>query len=303
VPRRRQNPKLEKRTDVSRPFYFIRVTAPETDQDGNVGPRKRKPVHLGFLDEISRREALVRRAKKLKEVNPAHPVKLASPIGPKNKPRPKSSGGTKPGPKSDSEGHIRIAELLAQKSDWYTDLEATCQLLTNPPDGKPSPKISRQWSKKYNVSTYAEAFRAIAWIDVHSNIERRIYQGKCLNGTMRHRETRPKRIDPRSYGIRELRLIMCTYISPPETVDRNVWREMIRKGLFEKGIILRHVDLVESIAKETLKCSQSPVYVKAWNITPELAEACQRVITITSKVPWKTRHPEARSLVQKILDG
>jgi hypothetical protein len=192
----------------------------------------------------------------------------------------------KPGPKPDFDGHKLIAELLAKNPMWGNDLKATCELLTHPPGGKPEPKIPLHWRKKYNVSTYAEAFQVIAWIEIHSNIERRIYQGKCLNGTIQHRATKPKPIDPESYGIQELRHIMRT---PSEAVDRDLWREGIRKGLFEKGIPFEQVDLVESIAKETLRRSQSPTYVKAWNITPDLIEACRGVIAITSKLPWTGR--------------
>jgi hypothetical protein len=100
---------------------------------------------------------------------------------------------TKSGPKPDNEGHRRIAELLADKLLWANNLEATCELLTNPPDSRPGPKVSHYWRKKYNVSTYADAFRVIAWMEVYRNIERRIYLGKCLNGTIAHRATRPKR--------------------------------------------------------------------------------------------------------------
>jgi hypothetical protein len=100
----------------------------------------------------------------------------------------------KPGPKPDNEGHRRIAELLAGKPLWANNLEATCELLTNPPDGRPSPKVPQQWRKKYNVSTYADALRLIPWMEVYRNIERRIYRGKCLKGTIEHRATRPKRL-------------------------------------------------------------------------------------------------------------
>jgi hypothetical protein len=205
----------------------------------------------------------------------------------------------KPGPKPDNEGHKRIAELLANKPDWCRDLNATCELLTNPADGRQGPKVSPYWRKKYNVSTYAEAFQTIAWNEVYRNIERRIYQGKCLNGTIHHRATRPKRTEPQSYTLRELKRLMNTW---PHTPDRTAWREMIRAGLFEDRIFLLEIDLVESVAKETLQRSNSPSYVSAWNITPELVEACEGIVAITSQIPWKVRHPERRSILQKILD-
>jgi hypothetical protein len=111
---------------------------------------------------------------------------------------------TKPGPKPDAEGHRRIAELLADKPRWANELEATCELLTKPPDGKPGPKASTHWRNKYNVSTYADAFRLIPWGDVYRNIERRIYLGKCLNGTIEHRATRPKSLSRIERAIRKM---------------------------------------------------------------------------------------------------
>jgi hypothetical protein len=205
---------------------------------------------------------------------------------------------TKPGPKPDNEGHKRIAELLADKPLWANNLEATCELLTNPPDGRPGPKVSLYWRKKYNVSTYANALRLISWLEVHRNIERRIYQGKCLKGTIEHRATRPKRIKPRSYTFRELKRLRHTYTPTP---DRIAWREMIRVGLFEDGISLLETDLVESVARETLQSSRSPAYVKVWNIDQDLVDSCESVLAIISKVPWTVRHPDCRSLLQKLL--
>lgn len=205
----------------------------------------------------------------------------------------------KPGPKPDNEGDRRIAELLAKKPDWPSDVEATCELLTNPPDGIPGPRVPLRWRKKYNVSTYAESSQAIPWNEVYRNIERRIYQGKCLNGTIEHRATRPKRVDPQSYTFRELKRLKHTW---PRTPDRTAWREMIREGLFEDGITLVDMDLVESVAKETLQQSKSQSYVRAWNITPDLVEACEDIVAITSTVPVTVRHPERRSLIQRLMD-
>lgn len=145
----------------------------------------------------------------------------------------------------------------------------------------------------------AEAFQKIPWLEVSRNIERRIYQGKCLNGTIKHRATRPKRVHPEAYTLRELKWLKCTW---PPTPDRTAWREMIREGLFDKEIFLDDIDLVESVAKETLQRSKSPDYVKAWRITPDLVASCQKIVAITSKVPWTVRHPECRWLIQKLLD-
>jgi hypothetical protein len=205
----------------------------------------------------------------------------------------------KPGPKPDTEGHKRIAELLANKPEWPGDLEATCELLSNPPDGKPAPKIPLRWRKKYNIGSFVEAFRVVSWGEIYRHIERRIYHGKCLNGTIERRATRPKRVEPKSYTTRELKRLMRTWSRTP---DRTAWREMIRENLFEEGIALLHVDLVESVAKETLARSRSPGYVKAWNITPDLIEACESIVAITSNVPFTVRHPESRSLLQWLLE-
>ena len=67
MPRRYQNPKLEVRRDVARPFYFIRVTVPKITSEGR--RRKRDVRVLGYLDEISSKEALKRRAVELDAVN------------------------------------------------------------------------------------------------------------------------------------------------------------------------------------------------------------------------------------------
>jgi hypothetical protein len=114
------------------------------------------------------------------------------------------SAPAKSGPKADNEGHRCIADLLVNKPEWVSNLEATCELLASPPDGKPGPKPSLFWRKKYNVSTYADAFRLIPWAGVYRNIERRIYLGKCLNGTIEHRATRPKRLGSIGRAIRKM---------------------------------------------------------------------------------------------------
>lgn len=67
MPRKYQNGKLEIRRDVARPFYFVRVTVPKITEAGRVA--KREPRTIGFCDEISKKEALQRRAELLEIVN------------------------------------------------------------------------------------------------------------------------------------------------------------------------------------------------------------------------------------------
>jgi hypothetical protein len=64
MPKRYQNPKLEIRKDVARPYYFIRVTVPTVD-----GKRKRMPQFIGFVDETSKRDAMALRSEKLDIIN------------------------------------------------------------------------------------------------------------------------------------------------------------------------------------------------------------------------------------------
>ena len=67
MPKKYQNPTLETRTDVSRPFYFIRVAIPKMTEDG---PKRRRVVRiLGFVNEISKKEAMLRRSRELDAVN------------------------------------------------------------------------------------------------------------------------------------------------------------------------------------------------------------------------------------------
>lgn len=47
-----QDPKVQKRTDVKRPFYFIKPYVPIVAVDGKV-TRKQKPLRLGWCDEIT----------------------------------------------------------------------------------------------------------------------------------------------------------------------------------------------------------------------------------------------------------
>jgi integrase len=78
MPRKYQNPKLEVRRDVDRPYYFIRVSVPMITSAGTT-TRTRERKILGFLDEISRRDAMHRRAEILEAVN-AGRVILASQV-------------------------------------------------------------------------------------------------------------------------------------------------------------------------------------------------------------------------------
>lgn len=57
---RYQNAKLEIRKDVGRPYYFVRITVKRFTDAGEKTCRERKV--LGFLDEISKKEAMNRRA-------------------------------------------------------------------------------------------------------------------------------------------------------------------------------------------------------------------------------------------------
>lgn len=64
MPRKYQNPKLEIRSDVKRPYYFIRVTIP-----GIEGTRRRVAKILGFCDQMTRKDAQKTRAEVLDVVN------------------------------------------------------------------------------------------------------------------------------------------------------------------------------------------------------------------------------------------
>ena len=67
MPRKYQNPKLEIRRDVKRPYYFIRITVPRITEAGR--QLKREPRILGFIDEISLKQAKHLRAEVLEIVN------------------------------------------------------------------------------------------------------------------------------------------------------------------------------------------------------------------------------------------
>jgi hypothetical protein len=86
----------------------------------------------------------------------------------------------KRGPKSDDTSHMRVAEILADYPQWEEDLKETCARLANPPDGKVAPNISQAWSKRHDISSYAEAFEAISEKDIQQHIARRLDLGRQL---------------------------------------------------------------------------------------------------------------------------
>jgi integrase len=67
MPRKYQNAKLEVRRDVDHPYYFVRVTVPVITEDGRRLQRQRR--NLGFLDEITAKQAKQERARVLEVVN------------------------------------------------------------------------------------------------------------------------------------------------------------------------------------------------------------------------------------------
>lgn len=69
MPRKYQNGKLEIREDVARPYYFIRVSLPQNDAETGKRILKRQPERLGFVDQITKQQALRLRAETLEIVN------------------------------------------------------------------------------------------------------------------------------------------------------------------------------------------------------------------------------------------
>lgn len=67
MPKKYQDAKLEKREDCKRPYYFIRITVPRPTSTGFVKRRERQMI--GFIDEVSRKAAMKRRAEILEAVN------------------------------------------------------------------------------------------------------------------------------------------------------------------------------------------------------------------------------------------
>lgn len=68
MPKKYQNPTLETRDDVKRPYYFIRVSLPRVGKDG-VRKKFREEKRLGFVDEITHKKAMEIRGEVLKVVN------------------------------------------------------------------------------------------------------------------------------------------------------------------------------------------------------------------------------------------
>ena len=65
--RRYQDPKIETRDDVQRPYYFVRVAIPKMTANGLTMKRVRHP--LGFVDETTKKEAKARRGEVLDTIN------------------------------------------------------------------------------------------------------------------------------------------------------------------------------------------------------------------------------------------
>jgi integrase len=68
MPRRYQQGKLLIRRDVSRPYYFIRVSVPRIDSTGK-RVLTRESKNLGFVDDTPKKEAMRRRSELLDAVN------------------------------------------------------------------------------------------------------------------------------------------------------------------------------------------------------------------------------------------
>ncbi len=67
MPRKYQNPKLQVRDDVPRPYYYVRVIVPRITAEGR--RRVRENRILGYCDQISRKRAMELRAEQLEQVN------------------------------------------------------------------------------------------------------------------------------------------------------------------------------------------------------------------------------------------
>jgi hypothetical protein len=75
------------------------------------------------------------------------------------------------GPRPDTEGHMRVAELLPD--GWEDDLKGSLQRLAEPEDGGPAVLPSPQWQREYNISSYAEAFESISDKAIKQHLSRR----------------------------------------------------------------------------------------------------------------------------------
>src|SRR6185369_1144334 len=68
MPKKYQDGKLEKREDVAHPYWFIRVALPQADGT----KAKRQPHKLGYCADVTRQEAMKRRAALLSAANTCH---------------------------------------------------------------------------------------------------------------------------------------------------------------------------------------------------------------------------------------
>lgn len=68
MPKKYQDGKLEKRTDVAHPYWFLRVALPQADGS----KAKRQPHKLGYCHEVTRKQAMQRRAALLGAANACH---------------------------------------------------------------------------------------------------------------------------------------------------------------------------------------------------------------------------------------
>ena len=69
MPKKYQNGKLEIRKDVDRPYYFVRVSLPRIDKVTGERRRVREEKRLGFVGEITQKQAMKLRAEVLEVVN------------------------------------------------------------------------------------------------------------------------------------------------------------------------------------------------------------------------------------------
>lgn len=68
MPRRYQNGTLEVRSDVARPYWYVRVSLPRINGDGErISHREAKAI--GFCDEVNRKQAMKLRAELLERIN------------------------------------------------------------------------------------------------------------------------------------------------------------------------------------------------------------------------------------------
>jgi hypothetical protein len=64
---RYQDPKIEIRKDVKRPYYQIRPYVPVITENGVV--KRRVPIKLGFVDETKKSEVKARKEEKMAPIN------------------------------------------------------------------------------------------------------------------------------------------------------------------------------------------------------------------------------------------